>query len=130
MKSVYCEVRTGSLNIVVCTGASRCLLSDKYETDKYNVGREYSCWMLNCWCITWPVGFKKLTCLPKQDTAPFLVKFNRKKNLIFVSHIILYLPNLLFPSGGPTKPLYSMYLSYLSSVLNTPLIPCSLISAS
>ena len=21
---------------------------------------QYSCWMLNCWCITWPVGFKSL----------------------------------------------------------------------
>ena len=25
------------------------------------MGRTYSCWMLNCWCITWPVGFKSLT---------------------------------------------------------------------
>ena len=25
------------------------------------MGRTYSCWMLNCWCITWPVGFKRLT---------------------------------------------------------------------
>ena len=24
------------------------------------MGRTYSCWMLNCWCITWPVGFKGL----------------------------------------------------------------------
>jgi hypothetical protein len=24
------------------------------------VGRAYSCWMLNWWCITWPVGFKGL----------------------------------------------------------------------
>ena len=24
------------------------------------MGRTYSCWMLNCWCITWPVGFKRL----------------------------------------------------------------------
>ena len=34
--------------------------SDKYKTHKYSVGRTYSCWMLNCWCITWPVGFKRL----------------------------------------------------------------------
>ena len=24
------------------------------------MGRAYSCWMLNCWCITCPVGFKRL----------------------------------------------------------------------
>ena len=24
------------------------------------MGRTYSCWMLNWWCITWPVGFKRL----------------------------------------------------------------------
>ena len=23
------------------------------------MGRAYSCWMLNWWCITWPVGFKR-----------------------------------------------------------------------
>ena len=36
--------------------------SDKYKLHKYSVGRTYSCWMLNCWCITWPVGFKRLNC--------------------------------------------------------------------
>jgi len=35
-------------------------LSDKHKTHKYSVGRAYNCWMLNCWCITWPVGFKRL----------------------------------------------------------------------
>ena len=24
------------------------------------MGRAYICWMLNWWCITWPVGFKRL----------------------------------------------------------------------
>jgi hypothetical protein len=33
------------------------------KTHKYSVGRTYSCWMLNCWCITWPVGFKRLKCI-------------------------------------------------------------------
>jgi hypothetical protein len=39
------------------------------------VGRTYSCWLLNCWCITWPVGFKRLsqscidpTACPKHST--------------------------------------------------------------
>ena len=27
------------------------------------MGRTYSCWMLNCWCITWPEGFKRLIIL-------------------------------------------------------------------
>ena len=43
------------------SGTSCCLFSDKYETHKYRVGRVYNCWMLNCWCIMWPVGFNGLS---------------------------------------------------------------------
>ena len=48
-------------SVYAVSDTSRCLFSDKYKTYKYSVGRAYSCWMLNCWCITWPVGFKRLT---------------------------------------------------------------------
>ena len=48
---------------MLLSDTSRCLFSDKYKTHKYSVGRAYSCWMLNWWCITWPEDFK---CLRKQ----------------------------------------------------------------
>ena len=48
-------------SIYAVSGTSRCLFSNKYKTHKYSVGRTYSCWMLNCWCIAWPVGFKRLS---------------------------------------------------------------------
>ena len=47
-------------SVYAVSGTSRCLFSGKYKTHKYSIGRVYSCWMLNWWCITWPVGFKRL----------------------------------------------------------------------
>ena len=41
-------------------------------THKYSVGGGYSCWMLNCWCITWPVGFKRL----KSQVVPLSKHFS------------------------------------------------------
>jgi hypothetical protein len=39
-------------SVYAVSGTSRCLFYDKYKTHTYSVGRAYSCWMLNCWCIT------------------------------------------------------------------------------
>jgi hypothetical protein len=36
------------------------LFPDKYKTHKYSEGRAYNCLMLKWWCITQPVGFKRL----------------------------------------------------------------------
>ena len=65
MPSSYRAVNTFHLgyknqSVYAVSGTSRCLFSDKYTTHKYSMGRTYNCWMLNCWCITWPVGFKRL----------------------------------------------------------------------
>ena len=40
------------------------------------MGRAYSCWMLNCWCITWPVGFKQSTpVIPSVQCSITIKKF-------------------------------------------------------
>ena len=40
-----------------------------------SVGRAYSCWMLNWWCITWPVGFKRL----KKPQRPMVLTFSQRR---------------------------------------------------
>ena len=65
-------------------GTSRCLFSDKYETHKYSVDRTYNCWMLKCWFIMWPVGFKRLR--KAERTIHFHKTYSKKKKrLVLVS---------------------------------------------
>ena len=51
-RSKYFSSRLQKPISYVVWGTSRCLFSHKYKAHKYSVGRAYSCWMLNCWCIT------------------------------------------------------------------------------
>jgi hypothetical protein len=38
-------------SVYAVSGTSRCLFSDKYKTQKYSVGRAYSCWMLSLFVL-------------------------------------------------------------------------------
>jgi hypothetical protein len=93
---------------------SLCLLSDKYKTHKYSVGRTYNCWMLNCWCITWPVGFKRLICVHFisfwSTSRPFITTFG-------------YLLSSSFPPMFSSPlPRFSIYFSTLFLSLSSTLL--------
>ena len=47
------------------------------------MGRTYSCWMLNCWCITWPVGFKRLNNVQTYIRYLSLIKNSTDQNLFW-----------------------------------------------
>ena len=54
---------------------------------KYSVGRAYSCWMLNWWSITYPVGFKRLISIRGRSLyiiTDFYSVQKSKENLLIV----------------------------------------------
>ena len=100
MPSSYRAVNTFQLgyknqSVYAVSGTSRCLLSDKYKTHKYSVGRAYSCWMLNCSCITRPVGFKGLkntsSLWPSEPTTKILYLFLKLKMLLCKSKVLTWM---------------------------------------
>ena len=64
--------------------------------------RTYNCWMLNCWCITWPVGFKKSIYLYIifGATQVWELSFDRSISLdVIQDHCLPLLPQLAIPNA-------------------------------
>ena len=75
------------------------------------MGRTYSCWMWNCRCITWPVGFKRL--IQFTFNHVFNIKFTR-----YIPFHPLY-PFDLFFSNFTMKLIFTNFSSLLC-VPDTP----------
>ena len=88
----------------------------------YSVGSTYSCWILNCWCITWPVGFKSLS------TFRFLVSRKLFRSLFQVSlsrttkFHITYLLHIVSTLSPLTATLQHNFVVYVYSCY-----PCNLL---
>ena len=95
-------------SVYAVSGTSRSLFPDKYKTHKYSVGRTYSCWMLNCWCITWPVGFKMLNTYRGKaaDTRSWTLTFIYKRDF----RMIGVLTSTPFAYMTPQKIIYFWWL--------------------
>ena len=76
------------------------------------MGRAYSCWMLNCWCVTWPVGFKRFSV----EFGPFFssVGWHQHRVLHFQWRVVLYLYRQaasLWPNDTDTLTTYACHKS-------------------
>ena len=83
-------------------------------------GRAYSCWMLNCCCITWPVGFKRsweLSCLPPNISTPSFSAaisiYSRIINVPGFSSVVESLQWAWFNKQEGTWTLYSFQITQL-----------------
>jgi len=78
-------------------------------------GRAYSCWMLNWWCITCTVGFKRLTTLIPICSPDFCVEILRKttENIMIISFLSdLRTRNQLKVSKRSIPTLYSLHADW------------------
>ena len=92
-RSKHFSSRYKNQSVYDVSGTNRCLFLDKHKTHKYSVGGACSCWMLNCWCITWPVGFKRLMmgCVEKfvYDISESIYVLNVMKTTSYVRGLAL-----------------------------------------
>jgi len=60
---------------------------------KYNVERTYSCWMLNWWCITWTVGFKRLIYYFTARITEHICVYGYGLLLYLFERLLFYMPS-------------------------------------
>ena len=109
------------------------------------MGRAYSCWMLNCWCITWPVGFKRLILEDGGSNVFRNVKVHSPSDIVLYppgpepygmqflhSRIQATCPTNLFDLGHPANNKWKLNITQLLSVefLQTRANSCPLNSKS
>jgi len=101
--------------IYAVRGRNRCLFSDKYKTHKYNVGRAYSCWMLNLL-----VRHVTSRLLKVAKRANFLISCNSQNKWLFYKQyqqagpcfgwlVFLNCPSTPLPAYTPDNRVYAVF---------------------